>query len=75
MGKKKNKEDNLFYYELRVDGVNSNYELGFSSKEELSFNEAKEYAYKLGLYDNEDDKYYVLGYSSLTKDNFNEKYN
>ena len=24
---------------------------------------------------NEDDKYYVLGYSSLTKDNFNEKYN
>lgn len=75
MGKKKNKEDNLFYYELRVDGVNSNYELGFSSKEELSFDEAKEYAYKLGLYDNEDDKYYVLGYSSLTKDNFNEKYN
>lgn len=75
MGKKKNKEDNLFYYELRVDGVNSNYELGFSSKEELSFDEAKEYAYKMGLFDNEDDKYYVLGYSSLTKDNFNEKYN
>lgn len=49
MGKKKNKEDNLFYYELRVDGVNSNYELGFSSKEELSFDEAKEYAYKMGF--------------------------
>ena len=55
---------NFLYFHIR-----------FSSKEELSFNEAKEYAYKLGLYDNEDDKYYVLGYSSLTKDNFNEKYN
>lgn len=75
MGKKKNKEDNnLFYYELRVDGVNSNYELGFSSKEELSFDEAKEYAYKMGLFDNEDDKYYVLGYNSLDMKQFKEKY-
>lgn len=74
MGKKKNKEDNLFYYELRVDGVNSNYELGFSSKEELSFDGAKEYAYKMGLFDNEDDKYYVLEYNSLSIEQYKEKY-
>lgn len=74
MEKKTKENTNLFYYELRVDGVNSNYELGFSSKEELTFNDAKEYAYKLGLYDNEDDKYYVLGYNSLSKKQYKEKY-
>jgi hypothetical protein len=64
----------LYYYELRVDGQQEEYQLGFSAQEELNFENAKKYAHDMGLYDNEDDQYSVLGYSVLNKDQYYEKY-
>ena len=68
-------ETKIYYYELRVDGLKETYILVFSSQEELSFENAKQYAYKMGLFDDEDDLYSVLGYSPLTQEEYNEKYN
>ena len=65
----------IYYYELRVDGQQETYTLGFSSQEELTFENAKQYAHNMGLFDNEDDLYSVLGYSQLTQEEYNEKYN